>query len=243
MEGTYTSVVRFDVRTVSLRQLAALWSTVMALVPEVRSSYAEFERHGQPTGHAYVYRDPDELASAGLGTGLGELRLRSVRVHGPDTSVGIHERPGTVFPSVFVGLPNALYVEIAGSNERDVLAIREAVDRWVAGHLATTRRALWLKLGALAAGIGAAWLIAVVMGFPANQAIGASGLWLSGIILVSSLQFAIPALRRRTIDLRIVNDAPPAGGGRRGDVSPAPEPEPGAAKDAGTERGTAHEQT
>ena len=243
VEGTYTSVVRFDVRTVSLRQLAALWSTVMALVPEVRGSYAAFERHGQPTGHAYVYRDADELAFAGLETGPGELRLRSVRVHGPDTSVGIHEQSGTGFLGVFLGLPNALYVEITGSNERDVLAIRDAVERWVVRHLATTRRALRLKLGALAAGIGAAWLIAAVVGLPTNQAIAASVLWLAGIIVVSYLQLAIPALRHRTIELRIVNDAPPPGGGRCRDASPAPEPEPGATMDAGTERGTAREGT
>ena len=239
MEGTYTTVVRFDVRTVSLRQLAALWSTVMALVPEVRSSYAAFERHGQPTGHANVYRDTDELARAGLELGPDELRLRSVRVHGPGITVGILERLGTAFPSVALGLPNTLCVEIAGSNERDVLGIRNAVERWVARHLATTRRALWLKLGALAAGIAAAWLSAAIAGLPAMEAIAATTLWIAGIILVSALQFAIPALRRRTLELRIVNDAPPAGGGRLGIAFP----DPGATRDAGTERGTAREGT
>ena len=47
MEATYTTHVRFHVRTVRLRQLAALWSTVMALVPEVRGGAATFERRGQ----------------------------------------------------------------------------------------------------------------------------------------------------------------------------------------------------
>ena len=85
MKGTYTTVVRFEVRTVSLRQLAALWSTVMALVPEVRSSFAAFERRGQPTAHAYLYRDADELAHAGIEAKPGELQLRSIHVRGPDT--------------------------------------------------------------------------------------------------------------------------------------------------------------
>ena len=235
MEGTYTTVVRFDVRTVSLHQLAALWSTVMALVPEVHGSSTALERHGQRTGHAYVYRDADELARAGLEAGSGELRLRSVRVHGPDTSVGIDERPGAGFLSVVLGLPNALYVEIAGSNERDVLEIRNAVERWVARHLETTRRALWLKLGTLAAGVGAAWLGAAIVGLSADQAMAATALWVAGIVLVSCLQFAIPALRRRTIELRIVADTPSAGGGHGESAFPAPDPEPGATMDADTD--------
>ena len=207
---------------------------------EVVSSYTAFERHGQPTGHEYVYLDADELARAGVEAEPRELRLRSIHVHGPDTLVGIHERPGTDFLSVVLGLPNALYVEFASSNERDVLEIRNAIERWVARHLETTRQALWLKLGALATGIGAAWLSAAVAGLPADQAIAATALW-AGIILASFLQFAIPALHRRTLEVRIVNDAPLAGGGRRGDVSPAPGSERGATMDAGTERGTARE--
>ena len=169
--------------------------------------------------------------------------MRSVRVHGPDTSVGIDERPGTGFLSVVLGLPNALYVEIAGSNERDVLDIRNAVERWVARHLETTRRALWLKLSTLAAGVGAAWLGAAIVGLPADRAMAATALWVAGILLVSCLQFAIPALRRRTIELRIVADTPSAGGGHREGAFPARDPEPGATMDADTERGTAREWT
>ena len=153
MEGRYMTVVRFHVRTVSLQQLAALWSTVMALVPEVRGGSATFERRGQPTEHEYVYRDADELARAGLEVEPGELRLRSIRVLGPETSVEVHERGGADFLSAVLVLPNALCVDITGSNERDVLKIRDTVERWVARNLATTRRALWLKLGALVAGI------------------------------------------------------------------------------------------
>ena len=62
MEGTYTTHIRFRVRTISLQQLAGLWSTVMALVPEVHGRCATFERRGQPTEHEYHYRDADELA-------------------------------------------------------------------------------------------------------------------------------------------------------------------------------------
>ena len=71
MEGTYTTHIRFDVRTISLQQIAGLWSTVMALVPEVHGRCATFERCGQPTEHVYQYRDADELANAGLEVGRG----------------------------------------------------------------------------------------------------------------------------------------------------------------------------
>ena len=72
MEGTYTTHIRFHVRTISLQQLAGLWSTVMALVPEVHGRSATFERCGQPTEHEYHYRDADELAHAGLEVRPGE---------------------------------------------------------------------------------------------------------------------------------------------------------------------------
>ena len=243
MEGTYTTHFRLHVRTVSLQQLAALWSTVMALVPEVRGGSATFERRGQPTEHEYHYRDADELAHAGLEVRPGELRLRSIRVHGPGTSVGIHERAGADFPSVALGLPNALWLDITGSNERDVLTIRNAVEHWAARNLATSRRALWLKLGALAAGIGAIWPGAVVMGLSANQAIAATVVWVLTILVVFILQSLIPAIRRRTLELRIVNDAPPGGGGRRGRTPASPDPDSGATMDADTEPGTAREGT
>ena len=187
------------------------------------------------------YRDADELAHAGLEVRPGELRLRSIRVYGPDTSVAIHERAGADFLSVALGLPNALWLDITGSNERDVLTIRNAVEHCAARNLATSRRTLWLKLGALAAGIGVAWLGAAAMGLPANQAIAATVLWVLGFIVVSFLQAIIPGLRRRTIDLRIVNDAPPGGGGRRGGASPAPDSDSGATMDAGTDTSTARE--
>ena len=242
MEGRYTTNIRFHVRTVSLRQLAALWSTVMAMAPEVRSGSATFERRGQLTEHEYVYRDADELAHAALEVAPGELRLQSVRVLGPETSVGIHERTGSDFLSAVLGLPNALYVDIAGSNERDVLEIRDAVEHWVERNLATTRRALWLKLGALAAGIVAIWAGAAVLGFPTNQATAATVLWISGVIVASFLQFAVPALRRRTLELRIVDDASPSGGGRRGSAPVTSDPESGATMNAGPEPTTARER-
>ena len=190
MEGTYTTHVCFHVRTVSLRQLAALWSTVMAMAPEVRSGSATFERRGQPTEHEYVYRDADELAHAGLEVAPGELRLRSIRVHGPETSVGIHERAGTDFLSAVLVLPNALCVDIAGSNERDVLKIRNAVEHWGMLNLATTRQAVWLKLGVLAAGIVGIWAGAAVLGFPANDAIAATVLWVPGVTRRASVSIA-----------------------------------------------------
>ena len=240
MEGRYMTVVRFHVRTVSLQQLAALWSTVMALVPEVRGGSATFERRGQPTEHEYVYRDADELARAGLEVEPGELRLRSIRVLGPETSVEVHERGGADFLSAVLVLPNALCVDITGSNERDVLKIRDTVERWVARNLATTRRALWLKLGALVAGIVGicgnrrVW----VSGQPSDRGHSAVG---PGVVLVSFLQFAVPALRRRTLQLRIVNDAPSAGGGRGGSTADTPDPPSGATMDTDAEPTTVQE--
>ena len=241
MKGRYTTVAQFHVRTVSLRQLAALWSTVMALVPVVRAASATFERRGQPTEHEYVYRDADELARAGLEVAPGELRLQSVRVLGSKTSVDIRERTGSDFVSAVLGLPNMLCVDIAGSNERDVLRIRAAVGRWVARNLTTTRRALWLKLGVLAAGIVAIWVGAAALGFPASQAIAATALWIPGVLLVSFLQFAVPTLRRRTLQLRIVADTQCAGAGRGASLSVTPDPESGETTDTGTEPTTARE--
>lgn len=225
MEGTYETDLSFHVRTVSLQQLAALWSTVMASMPEGRSGEAVFERRGQHTQHKYVFRDADELAHAGLEVGPGELALRSFNVLGAGTRVDICESAGFNFLPLMVLLvpPNSLWVGIAGSNERDVLRIRDVVERWVGHNLTTTRRALWLKLGMLLAGPVAIWAGAGVSGFSHNNPTAATGLWIAGVMLVSLIQIVVPALRRRTLELRILNEPSPAHEGRRNTTSVTPD--------------------
>lgn len=227
MEGRYTKVVSFQVRTVSLQQLAALWSTVLASMPEGCSGEAVFERRGRLTEHEYVFRDADELAHAGLEVAPGELRLRSVNVHGAGMRVGIYEREGSNFLilAAMLGLPNSLWVTIAGSNERDVLRIRDVIERWVEHNLTTTSRTLrlWLKLGALAAGPVAIWAGAGVLGSDLFHAITDTVLWTCGVMFVFLIQSAVPALRRRTVELRILNEPSPAGGARRNTTSVTPD--------------------
>ncbi|MYG80720.1 MAG: hypothetical protein F4187_02625 [Gemmatimonadetes bacterium] len=225
MEGRYTKLVSFHVRTVSLQQLAALWSTVLASMPEGCRGEAVFERSGQSTKHEYIFRDADELAHAGLEVAPGELRLKWLDVDGPGTRVGIREREGSNFLplAALLVLPSSLWVTIAGSDERDVLRIRDVVERWVGQNLTTTRRALCLKLGALAGGIVAIWAGAGVSGFFLDYAIGATALWIAGVMVASLVQSAVPALRRRTLELRILNEASPAGGGSRNTTSVTPD--------------------
>ena len=46
MQGEYTTDVTFNVRVLTLRQLADLWSMVMSFLPEVIYSAATFKRQG-----------------------------------------------------------------------------------------------------------------------------------------------------------------------------------------------------
>lgn len=63
--------------TVSLRQLADLWSTVTALPPEVSASHARFKRHTRGAKHRYVFRDPQALVRTHLAVQPGEMQLSS----------------------------------------------------------------------------------------------------------------------------------------------------------------------
>ena len=47
--------------------------------------------------------------------------------------------------------PKALNVRISGSNERDILRLRTAVEQWGEHNLETNRLTLWLKTGVRAA--------------------------------------------------------------------------------------------
>ena len=144
------------------------------------------------------------------------LRLCSIHVHGPDTSVRIQERPGADLLSADVGLVNSLWLDITAANERTLPTIWYSVEHRVARDLAAGRQARWLTLDAVATVIGAVWQRAAFMGLSANQAIAVTAVSVPGFVVVFLPQSLIPAIEGRTIDLRVVNHARPAGGGRRG---------------------------
>ena len=129
MHGTFKSELRFRVRKVSLRELTALWSEVMVSLAEAPRGVATFERRGRFTEQRYLYWDADELARADLDVEARELRLCGIEVRSDDTAVhiGAGFRAG---PSDFLIVqPEWLTVDITGSNERDVLALRAAIER------------------------------------------------------------------------------------------------------------------
>ena len=116
---------------------------------------AEFNRRGRVTG-SYVYNDPDELAHADLDVRPGELELRYIHISGPDIDVTIREHWDASFWGMLLFKSTALNVCISGSNERDILKLRTAVEQWGARHFETrSRLTQWLNLGVLAAGLGA----------------------------------------------------------------------------------------
>ena len=130
MQGQFRTHISFDAREVSLQQLAGLWSTAMACLPEVGRCTATFKRRGPSTEHEYIYDDADELARAGIEAKPGELRLRSIHIYSPDATVDIEERYTTGFFKTLLTLPNTLGVTLSGSNERAVLALRTAIEQW-----------------------------------------------------------------------------------------------------------------
>ena len=228
MHGTYTTQLRFHVREVSLHQLASLWSAVMACLPEVRNCSATFERRGQFTEHTYVYHDADELARADLDVKPGELHLSGINVRSRDTTVDIGERFHVGPSDLLLAQPKWLAVEISGSNERDVVKLRAAIGRWGGRNLETSRLWLWLKGGVLATGIGVAVVIGVIRDLPAADTITAALFWFAVFKCAEAFQGLIPALRHRTLELRIVNGAQGGGSGRGGYAPVEPEPDPDA---------------
>ena len=218
MHGTFKTELRFHVRKVSLCELMALWSAVMACVPEVSRGVATFERRGRLTEQRYVYWDADELARADLDAVAGELRLCGIGVRSDDTAVHIRAG-GRAGPSDFLIVqPEWLTVDITGSNERDVLALRAAIEQWGGRHLPICRHWLWPRAGVLAAGLGVVGVNAVMNDLGAADAVTGVLFWYAVFKCAELFQWAIPALRRRTLELRIVTGT--RGGGR---VPAAPE--------------------
>ena len=220
MHGTFKTRLRFHVREVSLRQLAGLWSTVMACLAEVRSCAATFECRGKCTKHTYVYGDADELACAELDVKPDELRLCDIGVRSPDTTVHIGSQFHVGPWHFLIAQPKWLTVNISGSNERHVVKLRAAIERWGERNLETSRRWLWLRAGVLAAGIGVAGVIAVISDLGAVVAIAVALFWFAAFKCAELLQWFIPELHRRTLELRVVS-GPRGDGGGRGRHAPA----------------------
>ena len=232
MHGTCTTGIRLHVREVSVGQLADLWSVIMARLPEVRRSNASFVRRGQSVDETYDYDDAEELAHADLDVRPGELSLSFIDIVGPDTKVFIVE--GWPYgPSNILLLQSSwLQVDITGPNERDVVALRVAVERWAERNLDMRRLGLWLKSGVLVAGVGAASVAGAVSDQGASEALRFGLMWVAAFKCLEALQVFVPALGRRTLHLWITNGVPP-GGGRHGAQAPGqPEPNASARTDA-----------
>ena len=102
---------------------------------------------------------------------------------------------------------------------------RAAIEQWGGRNLQTSRLWLWLKAGVLAAGIGVAVAIGAIKNLPAVDAITAALFWFAVFKCAEAFQWFIPALRRRTLEVRIVNDTRPGAGGRGGYAPVEPEPD------------------
>ena len=223
MHGTFKTELRFRVRKVSLRELTALWSAVMVSLAEAPRGVATFERRGRFTEQRYLYWDADELARADLDAAAGELRLCGIGVRSDDTAVhiGAGFRAGPL--DFLIVQPEWLTVDITGSNERDVVALRAAIEQWGVRHLPICRHWLWPRAGVLAAGFGAVGVSAVMNDLGAADAVTVALFWYAVFKCAELFQRAIPALRRRTLELRIVT-------GTRGDGSVPAAPETAAAR-------------
>ena len=233
MRGKYTAHVKFHVRVLTLGQFADLWSMVMSFLPEVTSSTASFERRGQSTDQDYAFEDADELAQTRFGFRPGELKLRSVRVANADVSIDIHRSWRNLSWGILLALPSGLEVDVTGSNEAEVLRVRSAIEQWGEQNLGTTRSALRLKLGVLAAGIFGAWAGAEIMELSARDTLLVMALWIYVFFVFCLVHGRIPARFRWSAELRIIDGEVPRRGGPDGGTpsAPAPAPDPGTTAD------------
>ena len=233
MRGTYTARVGFQVRVLTLGQLANLWSMVMSLLPEVNRGWASFKRRGQATDQDYVFADADELAQTRFGFRPGELRLQSIHVANADLSISIHEGRTNHFRGTLFALPAGLEVEITGSKEAEVLKVRKAIEQWGGQNFGPTRSALRLKLGVLAAGIIGAWAGGELLELSAGKTFLIMVLWIYVFFMTCLFQGWIPARFRWSTELRIIDGEGPKRGGPGGGTpaAPAPAPDPGTTAD------------
>ena len=233
MQGTHTARVKFQVRVLTLGQLANLWSMVMSLLPEVNRSRASFKRRGQSTDQEYVFEDADELAQTRFGFRPGELELQSVHVANADVSIDIHRSRTNLFWGTLFALPAGLEVEITGSKEAEVLKVRKAIEQWGGQNFDTMRSTLRLKLGVLAAGIIGAWAGAEFLELSARDTFLVMALWIYVFFTICLVHGWIPARFRWSTELRIIDGEAPKRGGSGGGTptAPAPAPDPGTTVD------------
>ena len=234
MRGTHTARVQFQVRVLTLGQLADLWSMVMSLLPEVNLGRASFKRRGRATDQDYVFADADELAQTRFGFRPGELQLLSIHVANADLSIDIHSSWTNLFRSTLFALPAGLEVQITGSKEAEVLKVRKAIEQWGGRNFGTTHSALRRKLGVLAAGIIGAWVGAEFLELSARATFLVTGLWIYVFFMACLVQGWLPARFRWSTELRIIDgDAPKRGGPGGGGTptAPAPAPDPGTTAD------------
>ena len=227
MQSEHTTCVVFPVREVSLRQLAELWSVLMSLLPEVRHCTARFRLRGKSSEHTYTFEDADDLARSRLAFRPGELKLTLMSLSNSSARIYVREHWGGGVGKVLLALPNRLRVEISGPKEGEVLAIRDAVEKWGGRNLHLDRRQLWVKLGVLASGLGGVGVAAAVTGLPALDAMGYMFMWMVLVVLGCVLPALIPASARRLVELRIVNPLAPKGGGHGSGTPAEPQPGPG----------------
>ena len=230
MQGRYTARVKFQVRMLTLGQLAGLWSMVMSLLPEVSRSTASFKRRGRSTEQGYVFDDADELAQTRFGFRPGELELQSVHVASGDVSIDIHRGWTNQFRGTLLALPSGLEVDVTGANEADVLKVRKAIEQWGEKNLGTTRSPFRPKLGVLAAGIIGAGLGAVFLELSVKDTFLVMALWIYVFLMICLVQVWTPARFRWSTELRIIDGEAPKRRGPRGGEPTAPSPAP----DSGT---------
>ena len=185
----------------------------------MRHCSAEFNRRGRVTGK-YVYDDADELAHADPDVRPGELELSYINISGPDIDVTIREHLDVSFWDMLLFKSTALNVCISGSNERDILRLRTAVEQWGERHLETSRLTQWLKLGVLAAGLGAVGVFTANLDKQALAIIWYGLLW--------TVFWSMGGTFFQPFKLRIVNAARPPEGGRGGRAPAEPAPDPDA---------------
>lgn len=227
MRSEHTTCVVFPVREVSLRQLAELWSVLMSLLPEVRHCTACFRRRGKSSEHTYTFEDADDLARSRLAFRPGELKLTLMSLSNSSTRIYVNEHWGGGMGKLLLALPNRLRVEISSLNEREALAIRDAVEKWGGRNLQSDRRQLWVKLAVLASGLGGVGVAAAVTGLSASDAMGYMLAWMALVVAGCVFPALIPASARRFVELRIVNPPAPKGGGRGSGTPAGPRPGPG----------------
>ena len=243
MQSEHTVSVVFPVREVSLGELAALWSMLMALLPEVRRCSAHFRLRGKAAEHLYTYEDADELARSGLEFRPGELKLVYVSVHSASLAIRLREHWNVRLGKFILARPNGLVVEVTGASEREVLAARDAIAQWGERHLRPRRGELWAKLGVFAAGFATVGAAAPVMDLSVSQAAAYMFFWFLMVVLGSSvLPEVIPPLRRWSTELRILSTPARRGGGHgRGTPAPLP-PDPAIGSTMGAGDGAVREK-